>query len=142
MKRIAVVVGLLSLSATAWADSLWSGTWVQRDGVLTMTVEETGNGVQFTYKLVGPDGSASTIMSILSRLDGTDVPVLINGKPSGQSTAIRRIDSHHTSTVLKYEGKETGTSKSEISSDGKVLKVENDNTLTSPNGIVGKSTQY
>ena len=107
-----------------------------------MTVEETGNGVKFTYKLVGPDGSANTIMSILSRLDGTDVPVLINGKPSGQSTAIRRIDSHHTSTVLKYEGKETGTSKSEISSDGKVLKVENDNTLTSPNGIVGKSTQY
>ena len=142
MRPLAVVVCLLSLSPLVQADSLPIGTWVQRDGVLTMTVEETGNGVQFTYKLVGPDGSASTIMSILSRLDGTDVPVLINGKPSGQTMGIRTIDSRHTFTVLKLQGKEIGTSTSEVSTDGKVLKVENDNTLTSPNGIVGKSTQY
>jgi hypothetical protein len=143
MKRIAVVVGLLSLSATVWADSPWVGTWVQRKpGILTMIVEETGNALKFSYKIVGPGAPADPIMTIQSQLDGKDVPVLINGQPTGQTTAIRRIDSHHTLTVMKYQGKETGTSKSEISADGKVLKVDNDNTVSSPNGTAGKSTQY
>jgi hypothetical protein len=146
MKRIAVFVALLSLNPTVWADSLWTGTWIQRDpgqGVhLTMTVEEVGNALKFTYKLVGPDAPAAPIMSILTQLDGKDVPVLIDGKPTGQMLGIRKIDSRHTFTVLKFQGKETGTSKAEISSDGKVLKVENDNAVESPNGTVGKSIQY
>jgi hypothetical protein len=44
--------------------------------------------------------------------------------------------------VLKFQGKEAGISKGEISPDGKVLKVENDNTVDSANGIAGKSAQY
>ena len=37
---------------------------------------------------------------------------------------IREIDSRHTATVLKFQGKEMGISKSEISPNRKVLKVE------------------
>jgi hypothetical protein len=82
MKRIALVVGLLSLSATVWAAGPWIGTWVQRHGVLAMTVEETGNGLKFTYKVVGPSAPTGNIMTIVSQLDGTDAPVLIDGNPS------------------------------------------------------------
>jgi hypothetical protein len=44
--------------------------------------------------------------------------------------------------VLKFQGKETGISKGEVSADGKVLKIDNDNTVDSANGVAGKSTQY
>ena len=49
---------------------------------------------------------------------------------------------HYTLTVLKFQGTETGISKSEISSHGKVLRVDNDNKVSGPNGVAGKSTQY
>jgi hypothetical protein len=147
MKRLAVVLGLLSLSPTVWADPLWVGSWVQRDPGqgfrLTMTVEEVGNGMKFTYKLFGPNlPAAGNILIIQTQLDGKDVPVLVDGKPTGQMMGIRRIDGRHSSTVLKFQGKETGTSKAEISSDGEVLKVESDNVVDSANGPAGKITQY
>ena len=67
---------------------------------------------------------------------------MVNGKPSGQTMGIKRIDSRHTVRVLKFQGKETGISKSEISPDGKVLTVENDYATSNPNGLVGKQIQY
>lgn len=71
------------------------------------------------------------------QLDGNDAPVMAAGKPTGQSMAIKRVDSHHTYTVLKLQGKETGISKSELSSDGKVLKVEN-----APVGATSDETEH
>lgn len=47
--------------------------------------------------------------------------------------AIKRVDSHHTYTVLKFQGKETGISKSELSADGKFLTVQNGPVDASPN---------
>jgi hypothetical protein len=90
----------------------------------SMTVEEAGSGWKLTYRLVGP-GAQEGVTTVVTQLDGKDAPILINGKPSGQTMAIRKIDSHHTFTVLKSQGKEAGTSKAELSADGKVLKVEN-----------------
>jgi len=52
---------------------------------------------------------------------------------------IRRIDSRHTVTVLKFQGKETGISKAELSSDGKVLTVVIDYAASNP---IGKEIQY
>jgi hypothetical protein len=147
MKRIAVLVGLLCLSPIVWADPLWIGTWTLRDPGqgfrLTMTVEEVGNGMKFTYKFFGPNVPATgNILTIQTELDGKHVPVLVDGKPTGQMMGIRRIDGRHLSGVLKFQGKETGTSKAEISSDGKVLKVETDNVVDSASGPVGKIIQY
>jgi hypothetical protein len=101
MKRIAVVVGLLSLSATVWADSSRIGTWVQRDGGMTMTAEETGSGVKFTYKVVAPGPMAGTLIVMESQLDGKEVRV---------------VD----------QGKVIGTSKSELSADDNVRKIDNE----------------
>jgi hypothetical protein len=64
---------------------------------------------------------------------------LIDGKPSGETMAIKKIDSRHTVTVQKFHGKETGISKCEISPDGKVLTVENDYVDSNP---IGKKIQY
>ncbi len=145
MKKVAVVLILLLFNATAWADNPWVGTWVQRDfgqGMsLTLTVEEAGSGLKFTYRVTGPNMPAIT-MIVATQLDGKDAPTMVDGKPTGQTMAIRKIDSRHYVGVLKFQGKETGTSKGEISLDGKVLKVENDNTVDSANGPAGKTTQY
>ena len=140
---MAFVVCLLSLSSMVGAESLWSGTWVLREppqgGRLTMTVEEVGSGWKLTYKLVGPDAPGTIVSTVLTPLDGKDVPVLVDGQPSGQTMGIRRIDSRHTVTVLRFQGKETGISKAELSPNGKVLTVETDYATSNP---IGKEIQY
>ena len=143
---MAFVVCLLSLSFMVGADSLWSGTWVLREppqgGHLTMTVEEVDPGWNLTYKVVGPDATGTIYSTVLTQLDGKEVPVLVNGKPSGQTMAIKKIDSRHTVTDVKFQGKEMAISKSELSPDGKVLKVETHYADSNPTGLVGKQIQY
>ncbi len=140
---MAFVVCLLSLSSLAGAESLWSGTWVLRvppqGGRLTMTVEEVGTGWKLTYKVVGPAAPGTIVSTVLTQLDGKDVPVLIEGKPSGQTMGVKKIDSRHTVGIVKFQGKEMGVSKGEISPNGKVLKVETDYASSNP---IGKETQY
>ena len=133
---IAFGVCLLSLSSIVGAESLWSGTWILREpsqgSRLMMTVEEVGTGWKLTYNVVGLAAPGSTVSTVLTPLNGNDVPVLVNGKPSGQTMGIRRIDSRHTVTVLKFQGVETGISKAELSPKGKVLKIETDYADSNP----------
>jgi hypothetical protein len=65
------------------------------------------------------------MMTIESALDGSEVPVLVGGKPSGETMAIKRIDSRHTLTDIKMDGKAFGTSRAEISADGNMVTVKN-----------------
>ena len=143
---MAFVVCLLSLISIVGADSLWSGTWVLRKppqgGHLRMTVEEVGSGWKLTYKVVGPDTPGTIYSPVLTQLDGKEVPVLVNGKSLGQTMAIKKFDSRHTVTDVTFQGKEMAISKSEISPDGKVLKVETDYADPNPTGLVGKQIQY
>jgi hypothetical protein len=133
---IAFCVCLLSLSSIVGAESLWSGTWILREPLqgsrLMMTVEEIDTGWKLTYNVVGLAAAGSTVSTVLTPLNGNDVPVLVNGKPSGQTMGIRRIDSRHTVTVLRFQGKETGISKTELLPNGKVLKVETDYADSNP----------
>jgi hypothetical protein len=135
MRRLAVAACLAGLSPLALADVLPTGTWVRREPLqnlhLTMTVEAAGSGLKVTYRIVGP-GASVGLMTVLTQLDGKDAPVLVDGKPSGETMAVRKIDGRHTFTVLKMDGKEIGTSKLEVSADGKVLTVEN--TAPKPGG--------
>lgn len=146
MKRMAFVVCLLSLSSMVGAESLWSGTWVLREnkpgGRLTMTVEEVGTGWKLTHKVVGPTAAASTVSTVLTPLDGKEVPVLVNGQPSGQTMRIRKIDSRHTVTVMMFQGEERSVSKSEISPDGKVLTVETEYATSNPIRLAGKQIEH
>jgi hypothetical protein len=125
MRPIALVGCLLSLSVLVDADSLPTGTWVRRNplpgGAIALTVEAVGSGRKLTYKFADP----SMVMTIVTQLDGRDAPVLLNGQPTGQTMAIKRIDDRHLFAVVKFQGNEGSHAKSELSADGKVLKVEN-----------------
>ena len=145
MRRLAFVLCLLSLNSMVGADSLWSGTWGSREppqgGHLTMTVEEVGSGWKLTYKIVGPEAPGTIYSRVLTQLDGKDVPQLINDKPTGQTMGIKKMDSRHTVAVLRFQGKEAGILKGEISPAGKVLTVENEYAASNPSGLVGEQIQ-
>ena len=126
MTRLPYALFLLAITA-AQADMglLGLGTWVQRDGIMVLSVEEAGANRKLTYRARGPDGKfAKGELTMVTQGDGKDAPMLIDGKPTGQSMAIRRVGANKTHTVLKLNGKDCGTSTSEVSADGKVMKSE------------------
>ena len=64
------------------------------------------------------------VLTIDSPLDGTDAPTLIGGKPSGQTMAIKRVDDHHYTAVVKLNGQPMMTATGVVSADGKTMTVE------------------
>jgi 3-methyladenine DNA glycosylase Mpg len=136
------------LAALAGARPLYAqielGTWVRQvsaasPGAITMTVEACcgGSGRLLTYRMTGMEAT----MTVETHLDGTEAPVLLGGKPSGENMAIKRIDDHHAETVMTMNGKPFGTSKATLSADGKTLTVENDFTVTVGNQLPGRTTE-
>ena len=127
MKRIALVICLAGLSATLWASGIQTGTWVRRankDGLSsTMLVEAAGTGQKLTLKFRFGNGASST-MICTTRWDGQDAPVYVDGKPSGETMAIRMVDGRHITTILKMNGKPMATQESEVSADGRVIRTE------------------
>ena len=142
MKRV-VVFSLVSLSLSVWAaDDAWYGTWVQRSpSPMTMTVEKSGAGARFTYRMP-PGSNPNFVLSFDTKVDGKEVPVLIDGKASGETMTVKRIDDRHTIAAWRMQGTPAGTSRSELSADGKVIKVESDNAVPGPTGAAGQITQY
>ena len=85
-------------------------------------------------------GTKMTLM-LESAFDGKEVPVTMDGKPSAETMAIKRIDSHHLSNVLKMNGKPLATSLATLSADGKTLTVVTDATSPAGGMAVGKTTE-
>ena len=145
MKRIAIVVlCLVSAASTAWAQ-LSVGTWIKRPSStppMMMVIEPAGPGLKITYRMLGADGKAlnQNVMTVVTALDGKDAPTMVDGKATGQTMAITRVDANHSVTVVKMQGKEFGTSRAEISPDGKTMKVENDVSAVNPSA--GKQVEY
>ena len=129
LKRL--MSGVVFLSAFGWASQanaqLGVGTWVRTDARgngLTMTVETCcGGGPRLVYHVPVP-GQPPVTMTVDSPFDGTDVPALVGGKPSGETMAIKRLDDHHYSGVVKMNGQPFGTSNATLSADGKTITVE------------------
>jgi len=141
MKSIAVAVLALAMASEARAQ-VAVGTWVMRESPqISMVVDQMGSGFSIKYHLVGIDGKPVT-MTLQTPLDGSETPFLINGKPTGQTYAGKRVDSRHTTGVLKMNGKPLGTSKAELSADGKTITVENDNTVASGGTPAGKRIEH
>jgi hypothetical protein len=120
------------------------GTWVRKGAAsmtpMTMVVEPCCNGgrrLSYHFDING----TKTSLTIASRFDGSEAPVLINGKPSGETMGIKRLDDHHYFTVVKMNGKPFGTSKATLSPDAKVLTVLNDNSSPAGGQAAGKSTE-
>jgi hypothetical protein len=121
------------------------GSWVRQDttskaGSLTMDVEACCHGGRrLTYHV--PMGQTTAALTIESPFDGTEVPVLMNGKPTGETMAITRVDARHASTVVKMNGNPFGTSEATLSADGKTLTVLNDFSATVGSQQQGKHTE-
>jgi hypothetical protein len=52
--------------------------------------------------------------------------VLVGGKPSAETMAIKRVDDRHVITIVKMNGKAFGTSKATLSADANTITVENE----------------
>ena len=118
MKHLLLLASLLSLSSIATAaENPWMGTWILREaepgGELTLKIEEMSGGWKLTYKVIGPGAPGASYTTVETTLDGKDVPVMIDGNTSGQTMGITKVDEQHTVNVIKYEGKEIGTSKTD-----------------------------
>ena len=144
MRRLLVSLVLL-LAASDASAQLANGTWLKRGTHpgMTMVVDNSGGVLRLTYRLQNPAKDAPPfLMTIESKMDGSDAPVVVNGKPSGETMAITRVDEHHSATVLKMNGKVFGKSESELSADAKVITVHNTITSTAMGGQPGTSTEY
>jgi hypothetical protein len=138
MKRIAGLLCVLSLSASAAAPEEWYGTWLERSATpMTLVVEPAGSATRFTYHMP-PDFKPQMVMSFETQFDGKDVPVLVNGAPSSEVMSIKRIDDRHVVGAWKINGQPAGSSRSEMSADGKVVRVDND----ALDEKTGQKTQY
>jgi hypothetical protein len=123
----------LALSVTLAGPALAQavGTWVQQapeagTAAMTMKVEECCNGgLRLIYTIAMP-GQQSMQMIVESPMDGSDVPVMVGGQPSGQTMGIRRVDARHSVGVLKMNGQAYQTSRATISADGNTMTVENE----------------
>lgn len=135
-------LALLAIASPAVADDSPVGTWVKKTEAdkpkITLTIETWGDKAKLTYHLTTKPPMELTIVS---NLDGNDAPVLVNGKPSGETMAIKRIDKRHSSTVVKMNGKPFGTSKGAFSEDFKTLTVENEFSESVGGNQAGKSTE-
>ena len=141
---IGAVMFVLAVSWSALAADSPIGTYAKLDGngkptAMTMTIERWGSG---GAKLVYRMAASAAVLTLESKLDGSDAPLLIDGKASGQTMGIKRVDAHHSATVLKMGGKPYGTSKGTFSGDFSKLTVEN--TIEKPINPVqtaGKTTE-
>lgn len=144
------VMALVLVAGPLQAADSGIGTWIRRVDPtfpqaktgrgLTMTVEAWGNGGRkLTYRINSPSGGG-LVTTVESPMDGTDVPVLVNGKPSGETMGIKRVDGHHTLTVLKFKGKQYGISRGALSADFNTLTVENEITFAEGGRQPGKAT--
>jgi hypothetical protein len=140
-KRLALGAAiLLSLgSATPLSAQIEIGTWVRTvgpgtPGGMTMTVEACCKGGR---RLIYIIGESKQRMTLDSPFDGTEVPVLLDGKPSGETMAIKRLDAHHAYTVLKMNGQPFATSTATLSADGNTLTVANEYVTAGAGGTPG-----
>jgi hypothetical protein len=121
------------------------GTWVRQPtpstpGTMTMIVEPCCNGGRrLIYRFLIE--KKETVLTVESGFDGKETPVLIDGKPTGETMAIKLVDDHHTSTVVKMNGTFFGTSNATLSPDGKTLTVLNDYSSSVGGNPVGKFTE-
>jgi hypothetical protein len=139
MKRLMTLVGIFASVLTLSAADPSDGTWKKKSstpvpgmpaGDVILVVEAgSGQGKHLIWKIKSADGKETLLMSLDTALDGAQTPVIgADGKPNGQTMGIKRLDERHSIAVVLMGGKPFGTSKSEISADGRTMTVVSDMT--------------
>jgi len=138
-----VIAALFALTSGSSLQAQFSvGTWVQTAPMkgLTMTVEDCCNGGRrliFHVTL----GQKTQTVTIESRFDGSDAPQVVDGKPSGETMALKRVDERRTTTVFKKNGKVFRTSTATESADRMTMTVENEFLDMGDGRVTGKMTE-
>src|SRR5258707_1054265 len=101
MKASACVIAVLfALASSSSLQAQFSvGTWVQTAPMkgMTMNVDQCCNGGRrLTFHV--PAGQTTQTVTVDSRFDGSDVPEVVDGKPSGETMALKRVDDRRTTT--------------------------------------------
>jgi len=135
-----LIGSVVFLAAMSWANLAHAqfgvgSTWVRTDALgkgITLTIEACcKGGLRLIYKIPTMGDQPAVTMTVDSPMDGTEVPSLIGGKPSGQTMAAKRVDDHHYTAVVKMGATASGTSNGIVSPDGKTMTVE---TVTQAGG--------
>ena len=103
-------------------------TWLRTDAKgkgIILTVEACCNGgLRLIWQIPSMGGQPASTMTVDSPMNGTEVPALIGGKPTGETMAIKRVDDHHYSAIVKMNGQPFGTSNGTVSADNKTMTVD------------------
>jgi hypothetical protein len=92
---------------------------------IILSVEACCNGgLRFVWQIPSMGGQPASTMTVDSPMNGTEAPVLVGGKPTGETMAIRRVDDHHYGATVTMNGKLFGTSNGTVSADNKTMTVE------------------
>jgi hypothetical protein len=114
------------------------GEWVRTDEAgkgMTMTVAACcKGGFRLTYRVPIANGQPPLILTVDLPMDGTEVPTMSAGKPTGQTMSAKRVDDHHYTGVVKQNGQPYLTSIATLSADGKTMTVED--TLTNNQKVI------
>ena len=141
MVMVTALLLLVGESPVAAADSA-VGSWVKKAEagmpVMTQDIEEWSPG---KAKLTWHVAQANMVLTIVSALDGTFAPLLLNGKPSGETMSTKLVAKLHTTTIVKMNGKPFGTSKATFSADYKTMTVENEYSESMGGNQAGKTTE-
>ena len=141
MVMVTALLLLVGESPVAAADSP-VGSWVKKaeagKPLMTLDIEEWSPG---KAKLTWHIAQANMVLTIVLPLDGTSAPLLINGKPSGETMSTKLVDKLHTTTIVKMNGKPFGTSKATFSADYKTMTVENEYSESMGGNQAGKTTE-
>lgn len=136
-----VAIGILALAASGplfaqsnplvgtWKLSLEKSKFNPGPGPksMTRTVEAQGDGVKYTFDGVSADGAVIAYSFAVS-FDGKDNSIT-GSMPSGaDSISAKRIDSNTFEATSKQGGKVIGTSRVEVSQDGKLTTVTSKGT--------------
>ena len=126
---ISVAAFLLALGWASLAHAqLGIGEWARTDSAgmgMTMTIAACcKGGYRLTYHVPIGNGQPPMAMTVDLPVDGTEVPMVIADKPTGQTMSLKRVDDHHFTGALKQNGQPFLTNTVTLSADGKTLTVE------------------
>jgi hypothetical protein len=145
LSRLSAIALCCLVAPRTLSAQLEIGTWVRRvtasQPIMTMKIETCCGSIgrKLTYKVTM--GGTEAVLTLSSKMDGSEAAVLMNGQPSGETMALKRVDAHHATNVLKMNGSKFGTSVATLSPDGKTLTVLSDFASAMGGNPAGKQTE-
>ena len=118
----------LATSVAAQTDA-FNGTWkmnIAKSQLLrpvksaTLTLTIVGGEEKMRGETVMEDGTRM-INEYTARYDGKEYPLMLNGKPSKDMVALKKIDGRNREFIQRRDGEDRGTIRRVLSSDGRTI---------------------